>query len=81
MLLYADLDLCKEIFVKHFDKFVDRLVSCSVLKHFDKRQVTFACTGALFIDTIVPLHGELCILPCRHKHTISNYVCMCIVNS
>ena len=32
----ADFDLCKEIFVKHFDKFVDRLVSCSVSRHFDK---------------------------------------------
>ena len=31
----ADLDLCKEIFVKHFDKFVDRLVSSSVSKHFE----------------------------------------------
>ena len=27
----ADLDLCKEITVKHFDKFVDRLVSVSVV--------------------------------------------------
>ena len=26
----ADLDLCKDIFVKHFDKFVDRLVSGNV---------------------------------------------------
>ena len=31
----ADMDLCKEIFVKHFDKFVDRIVSSSVPKHFD----------------------------------------------
>ena len=66
----ADMDLCKEIFVKHFDKFVDRIVSSSVPKHFDKWQVTFARTGALFIDAIGPLHGELCILPCRHEHTI-----------
>ena len=43
----ADLDLCKEITVKHFDKFVDRTVSVTV---------TYVRTFAwpLLIDSIKP---------------------------
>ena len=45
----ADLDLCKEIFVKHFDKFVDRLVS--------------AYTGPLFIVIVDFICHESLYMP------------------